>query len=325
MPLRSTSKTGPSGDEAGDGRAWSRWLPDLPGGWILGASLAAAGVAAGIASRRRHERAATEHGRSLEAEAASWQTPPAFHPSMTDGLPAPARRYLRHTFAPGAPLYRSARLSMHGSIRLQPGSAALPMQAEQVLAPPYGFVWKAVAGTWRMWFRGFDRYDRGDGSMRWWLYGVLPIVSASGPDVTRSAAGRLGGEAVFVPALLLPANGASWEAVDDDRARVTLAVGDETVSSVLTVDAEGRLQTVVLRRWRTDGDEPGYDRFVVDRFGEERTTNGVTIPTRFRAGWRLGDPDAFPFFHAAIDSIQFGTSPAGGARSYRPAALFRHG
>jgi hypothetical protein len=166
-----------------------------------------------------------------------------------------------------------------------------------------------------MWFRGFDRYGQGEGAMRWWLYGILPVVSAGGPDVSRSAAGRLGGEAIFVPAILLTANGASWEAVDDDTARVTLPIGKEAVSSTLTVHGDGRLHSVTLRRWRTDGEEPGYDRFVVDRFGEERTIDGVTLPTRFRAGWRLGEPDAFPFFEARLDANRFGASPAGWAGS----------
>jgi hypothetical protein len=53
---------------------------------------------------------------------------------------------------------------------------------------------------------------------------------------------------------------------------------------------------------------------VVDRFGNERTTNGVTLPTRFRAGSRLGEPDAFPFFEARLDANRFGASPAGGDR-----------
>jgi hypothetical protein len=50
---------------------------------------------------------------------------------------------------------------------------------------------------------------------------------------------------------------------------------------------------------------------VVDRFGEERTIDGVTLPTRFRAGWRLGEPDAFPFFEARLDANRFGASPVG--------------
>jgi hypothetical protein len=309
-PARDTDEARQT-DEAQVPPSRRRWVRSTPGRWILGASLVAAGVSLGIASRHRHERVAESLARDLERQAAAETQPDTFHPSMTDGLPAPARRYLRRTFAPGAPLHRSVRLSMQGSIRLRPDGAALPMEAEQVLAPPHGFVWKAVAGTWRMWFRGFDRYGQGKGAMRWWLYGVLPVVSASGPDITRSAAGRLGGEAVFVPALLLPASGASWEAVDDDTARVTLPVGGEPVSSTLAVAGDGRLRSVTIRRWRSDGEKPGYDRFVVDRFGEERTIDGVTLPTRFRAGWRLGEPDAFPFFEACLDTIRFGASPTG--------------
>jgi len=275
----------------------SSWL------WTLSLAGASAGLLYGWRSRRRQEADARTLGRSLRRSPAG----DVFDPATVDGLPAPAQRYLRHTLAPGTPLFPSVRLSMHGRLRLRPGATPMPMQAEQVLAPPHGLVWRARAGPWWMRIRGFDRYGHGRGTMRWWLYGLIPLVQADGPDVTRSAAGRLGGEAIFVPAMLLPQSGARWEAIDDDTARGTIQVNREAVTFTVAVDAAGRLQRVRLPRWRDDrGDgTPGYDRFVVDHFDRERTFDGVTIPTRFRAGWRLGEPDAFPFFEATLDSARY--------------------
>ncbi len=143
--------------------------------------------------------------------------------------------------------------------------------------------------------------------MRWWLYGLVPVAHATGPDVTRSAAGRLAGEAVFVPSALLLHREVVWEAIDSTTARATLRVDDEPVTFTLTVDAEGRLQGVSIHRWKDDrGDgTPGYVSFDVDGFGDEHTFGGYTIPTRFRAGWRLGQPDEDPFFHAVIDTAAY--------------------
>ena len=81
---------------------------------------------------------------------------------------------------PGTPLARSVRLTMHGTLRLSPGGNALTMRAEQVLAPPAGFIWRARVGRGAMRFRGFDRYGNGEGGMRWWMLGLLPIVRAGG-------------------------------------------------------------------------------------------------------------------------------------------------
>lgn len=271
-----------------------RWLSVLP-------ALAAGGVLALWAARVRQEQAVEPLWRELRAPGGG----EVFDPAMADGLPAPAQRYLRRAIAPGTPLARSVRLTMHGTLRLSPEGEPLPMRAEQVLAPPAGFIWRARVGRGILRFRGYDRYGRARGAMRWWLLGVVPIVRAGGVDVTRSAAGRLGGEAVFVPAALLPGRGAAWEAVDDSTARVRLVVDGEPVTTTLRVDADGRLRHASLLRWRDNaGSAPGYVRFDVELSGE-RTSGGYTVPAHMRAGWRLGEPDEFPFFDATVDSAEY--------------------
>jgi hypothetical protein len=230
-----------------------------------------------------------------------------FEPSMVEGLPAPAQRYLLHAIAPGAPLAFSLTTSMKGTIQLQPGAAPLPMEAQAVIAPPRGFIWRARAGRGLMRVSGHDSYFQGKGEMHWSLYGFVPVAKAGGPDVTRSAAGRLAAEATMVPAALLPQHGAEWEAEDDTTARVRLTVGEETATVTVAIDGDGRLQRVSLMRWADDVGQgaPGYSRFDVCDFTDERTFGGYTIPTRFRAGWRVGDPDEFPFFVAAIDQAAY--------------------
>jgi hypothetical protein len=228
-----------------------------------------------------------------------------FDPSMVEGLPAPARRWLLRAITPGTPLARSAVLRMHGTIRLQPGAEPWPMRAEQVLAPPDGFIWKAEVGRGLMWIRGFDSYAGGHGRLRWRLWGLVPVVSQSDADTDRSAAGRLGGESALVPSALLPRSGAVWESVDDRTARFILDVDGERVASTITVDDAGRLTRVVIRRW--NGDEAngpvGYIPFVVV-FEGEKNFGGYTIPARLVAGWeRDGLPD--PFFVAELDEAVY--------------------
>jgi hypothetical protein len=246
-----------------------------------------------------------------------------FTPEMTEGLPAPAQRFLRRAIAPGTPLVRAATLRMRGAMRLSPGAAPLRMQAEQVLAPPRGFLWRARVGPRLARISGYDRYTPGaGGEMSWRLYGLLPVVRARGEDVTRSAAGRLAGEAVLVPAALLPRFGVVWEEGDARRAHYRMRVGDEDVHCTLEVDGEGRLVRASLRRWRGAGrkGEPpaGYARFDVDGWAEERRFGGYTLPTRFRAGWQLGEPGEFPFFFATLTEVHFAEGgpgePGGGPR-----------
>lgn len=271
----------------------------------LGVTAAVVGAAAVTlrAARARHEREADRIWAELELRGGA----ETFDPASVDGLPEPARRYLLHAIAPGTPLARSVRLRMTGEMRMSPGAETIPMRAEQILAPPHGLVWRAEVGTGLQRFSGFDRYARGTGEMRWWLGGIVPIVSAGGPDVSRSAAGRVAGEGVLLPSALLPSRGARWEAVDDSTARVHLDVGGERVTMTLTLAPDGRPLRASLLRWKDDAGagRPGYVRFMVDELADERTFGGYTVPTRFRAGWRLGDPDEFPFFYAVIEDARF--------------------
>lgn len=85
-------------------------------------------------------------------------------------------------------------LQMRGEIRV---GGWRRFTARQVLTPGVGFVWAATARFFGLPVSGYDRYRAGTGEMRWRLARVLPVLTATGADVTRSAAGRLAAEAIF--------------------------------------------------------------------------------------------------------------------------------
>ena len=134
-----------------------------------------------------------------------------------------------------------------------------------------------------------DHYAGGRGRMRVAAFGLVPFVSATGPELTRSAIGRLVVEHMWLPSTWLPQAGATIEPVDDDRFAVVLAVGGETPRLVLRVDADGRLLESSLPRF---GNQALDGRFRYIPFGglmdAEEAFGGYTIPTRIRAGWWYG-------------------------------------
>ncbi len=131
-----------------------------------------------------------------------------FQPDLLTALPPAAQRYLVHAIAPGTPLASAVRLKMRGEMKL---GRWFPFQAEQVIRAGEEMVWSAEVRMFGLPVRGYDRLLRGQGEMRWRMLGILPLVSASGPDITRSAAGRLAAESVWLPsALCSPA--VSWTA-----------------------------------------------------------------------------------------------------------------
>ena len=200
-------------------------------------------------------------------------------------LPAPAQRLLARvqpTTGPVGPVL----LEMEGEIKL---NGWMPFTATQVLHPAKGFVWNATVGRPWLRFRGGDAYWQARGSLEFRLFGLIPVVQASGPDVDRSAAGRLAAETVaWAPEALHPAAGVIWTPIDDRRATVSRLIDDVPFDVEVTVDDDGRLQALSMNRW---GD-PGGGAYGLHPFGGEvtevETVDGVTVASEGSVGWWWG-------------------------------------
>jgi len=225
-----------------------------------------------------------------------------FDAGRVASLPEAARRYLEHAIAPGAPLASAVRLRMQGEIKL---GRWRRFQAEQVLHAGRGFVWQATVSFFGIpLVRGFDRLLDGAGEMRWKLLGIVPVMTASGADVTRSAVGRLEAESLWLPSALVRPD-VQWTARDARHVAATFP-GADTVD--FAIDERGRLESISLQRWGN----PGGGAFRSVKFGgvieEERAFDRYTVPTRVRVGWYFGSPrfDAEgEFFRATIEHATF--------------------
>ena len=222
-----------------------------------------------------------------------------FDPEALNTLPPLARRYLRWAIAPGTPLASAVRLQMHGTIKL--GEAWHRFTGEEVIHWQRGMIWRATA-----WMRGIpiigaDRLVDGQGDMRWKLLGLLPVMQASGDDVARSAAGRIQGEAVWLPSVLCNPE-IDWQELNESQLQADFTAFGEPAHLTLTLDAQGAIQQVALQRWgQPEGG--GYGTFGV--IAESSSTfDGYTIPTQIRAGWFFGT-ERFEregeFFRCTID------------------------
>jgi len=126
-------------------------------------------------------------------------------------------------------------------------------------------------------------------------------MSGRDADITTSAAGRLAIESVFVPTAF---RRAQW---NGPGACATWPIdgGCETVD--LDIAEDGRLRGAVIQRWGNPDGAP-YARYPFGISVEsERTFDGITIPTRVRAGWwwQTGKPADGEFFRATITDATF--------------------
>ncbi len=231
--------------------------------------------------------------------------PRLFNPVALEGLPDAAERFLRHAIADGTPLATAVRLRMHGEIKLGEWQ---PFTAEQVLRWQRGFVWRARTRVKGLPVSGFDRWLDGAGAMRWKMLGLVPVMTASGPDVSRSARDRAQIEtACWLPSALLSSD-VRWQADDARHAEATLALRGEESHVRLVIDEWGRTRRAVMERWGN----PEHHEFHAVPFGaeidDEATFGGYTIASRVRVGW-WPDTTRFDregeFFRATIDDASF--------------------
>jgi len=218
-----------------------------------------------------------------------WQTAPRttarFDPAMVERHPPAARRYLLHALAPGAPLATAMRIDMHGELKL--GDAWQAFSAEQVLRWDRGFVWRAKTRIKGLPVSGSDRLVDGEGVMRWKMLGLVLVMAAEGPDVARSAAGRLHAESVWMPAVML-GDDTVWGGGDDLHPHAVIRAHGELSELELGLAPDGALTGFKLARWGKVDDAPFHYEDFGGSASEERTFDGVTLPTAYRVGWYYG-------------------------------------
>lgn len=164
-------------------------------------------------------------------------------------------------------------------------------------------VWKASARIHGIVVSGADRWVDGHGSMDWRLFGLITVIKAAGFDITRSAAGRMNLESIWLPSVLCK-DDVAWSAQDQSHPHVTLPAHDEIAEIDYTLGQNGKVDKLSMPRWGNgDGGSHHYTSFggYVD---EERSFSGYTIPSRVRVGWFFGT-DRFEregeFFRTTVD------------------------
>ncbi|MGI8879391.1 MAG: DUF6544 family protein [Jatrophihabitans sp.] len=230
--------------------------------------------------------------------------PDTVDPVAIDTLPEPAQRWLRHSLTQGAPMARAVVLRITGRIRI---GRWLPFRAIQLHAPPHGYLWVAQAGCGPMSVRGYDGYADGRGVMRWRLFGRIPVLTAAGPDVDRSAAGRVALDAFTVPAAWLdPA--VRWSAGSDgDSAMADWIVDGHRMRPEIRVDPNGALRSVSMPRWAAPDHHPWAEYPCGGLLSDDVKFGGTVLPSVARAGYFPGTDQwgSGEFFRATITDAQF--------------------
>ncbi len=228
-----------------------------------------------------------------------------FDYAMVRDLPEPAQRFFHFAIAEGTPLLRVAEIDMggHFSLGTKDNPNYQPMEAHQILASPFGFVWRlhlpgimpisgSDSGTWT----------------RFRILGFIPVARMGGDmDHTKAAFGRYAAESVFwTPAAVLPSQYVKWQAMNKNTARVTVTNGEISQEIDVQVNEIGRPVAVSFMRWSNANKEK---TFRLQPFGGKlsdfREVQGYKVPFKVEAANMFSTNDEFVFFKAEVKEIRY--------------------
>lgn len=230
-----------------------------------------------------------------------------FSSTQLVGLPAPVARYFRTVLKEGQPIITRATIEWKGEFNMgKPGADQWkPFTATQHVVPGApGFVWNArvdsmpgVAALVR------DAFVDQQGSMHAAIAGWFTVVNTHDtPDIAAGALYRYLGEAAWLPTALLPSQGVTWTAIDDQRALATLSAGSTTLSVEFRFGADGLVQSGFVPDRVFDGDKKPHaweGRYL--RFAE---MNGIMVPVESQVQWNLPS-GAFAYWRGTPAHINY--------------------
>jgi hypothetical protein len=134
-------------------------------------------------------------------------------------------------------------------------------------------------------------------------------MSATGPDIDRSAAGRVALDALLVPTAWLQES-VSWRTGDtDDSAVAEWHVNGQKVPVTVTVGGDGALRSLIMPCWARPRNHPWAEYPCGGTLADETDFDGVKLNRIIRAGYFYGtdkwDSPAGEFFRAEVTQARF--------------------
>jgi len=223
-------------------------------------------------------------------------------------LPEPVQRYLRYAQVIGKPRVKCVKVRQEGLMRTSPTQRWMPVEAVQysTLVEPLSRIWYARIRIGPLpLLSGFDRYDRGAGSMVMRLLSMFPVVNVSGPEVDMSALIVFINDMVMWPTAFL-SDYIHWEPIDPMTAQARVNLHGKQFSALCRFNDTGEMVDFITEdRYRTVG--KGYEK---GRWSTPlrcyHEVNGLRIPGEGDAIWHLPEGE-FPYIQATIGEVQYDT------------------
>ena len=223
--------------------------------------------------------------------------------------------YIRRSGALGQPRVVSFRADFHGRIRSGPEAVWMPFSGEQVntYGPRPQRIFLMDATRSGLPITVLHEFADTTATMRVRLLSLFTIVDASGPQMDRGETVTVFNDLVVMTPGAIAHAPVTWEAVDDLHVRGTFTDGDQTVSAVLTFNAEHDLVDFVSddrTRASADGKTFTPRRWSTPHAGH-RDTDGHRVLTVGEGVWHAQQSErAFTYLEFHLDAISYNVGDA---------------
>jgi hypothetical protein len=230
---------------------------------------------------------------------------PAISEAELAALPEPVKKWLIVSGAVGGERIVSVTAEQQALMKMKPDQENwLAAQAFQLTTvDPPAFIWTVemkmnpVIGI-----RGRDKFVNGKGEMLIKMNGLFNIVRERGEKLDEGTVQRYLGELVWVPSLALSPT-IEWETRDEFSARATMSYKGTSGSGTFHFNELGDF--IRFSAWRYQGNEPDSERFEwVITVDEYRAFDGIRVPSRMKATWRLEEGD-WTWLDLEITSLKY--------------------
>ncbi len=223
-------------------------------------------------------------------------------------LPGPLAAYVRRSGAVGRPRVVSIRAEFHGRIRSGADAAWMPFTGEQVntFGPRPQRVFLMDATRSGLPVTVLHEFANSKATMRAKVLSLVTVVDAAGGEMDR-------GETVTVfNDLVLMAPGAIadapiiWTAMDTLHVRGDFTDGDQTVSAVLTFDADHELVDFTSDdRFRASPDGTSFERLRWSTpLAGHRSSGGRRVMSSGEGVWHAAEPEGtFTYLEYGLDTL----------------------
>lgn len=207
-------------------------------------------------------------------------------------LPTPVATWLEKSGVIGTPQVQHVWVSQASEMRMSPEKERWnkATSAQVFNADDPAFTWKVKMkmGPVNM-IRGKDVFEQGKGTMNIRLFGLIPVVDASGPKIDEGSLQRFLGEIAWFPQAALKPY-IAWEQVDAQTARAVIESHGTRGEGTFYFNNEGDfIQFSAMRFKGNDADAEREEWVITAR--DYSTFSGIRVPSNLQATWKLEEGD----------------------------------